>query len=469
MPGRLLRRHFLYVFAALFAGSLAARAADTKPAARPRVVVLTDISNEPDDEMSLVRFLVYANEFDVEGLIATTSVWLRDQVRPDLIRRAVKAYGQVQPNLARHAAGFPPAARLLKVVAAGPPVFGTPRDKDGKLSSGAERLIAAADRDDPRPLWVTIWGGPNTLAEALRHVRKTRQPRAVRAFVARLRAYAISDQDDTGPWLRREFPDLFYIVSPSTVDGKEYHRATWTGISGDRRYKNCPGADFTTVSEDWLDRHVRAKGPLGRLYPKMKVIMEGDTPSFLNLIGNGLAAHESPGWGGRYELRRCYGETRPIWSNSRDTVTGADGKEYTSDQATIWRWRRAFQHDFAARMDWCVKGPKEANHNPAVVVNRVPGKGVVRIKTRPGSAVKLSAAGTTDPDGDNLRYHWFAYPEAGTFPGRVTVAGGRGPEATVTVHGAGKGTAHVILAVEDDGQPSLTAYRRVILDVDDGK
>ena len=49
---------------------------------KQRVVVMTDIANEPDDQMSLVRFLVYPNQFDVEGLIATTSTWMKNKVRP---------------------------------------------------------------------------------------------------------------------------------------------------------------------------------------------------------------------------------------------------------------------------------------------------------------------------------------------------------------------------------------------------
>ena len=115
--------------------------------------------------------------------------------------------------------------------------------------------------------------------------------------------------------------------------------------------------------------NIRAKGPLGKLYPCPCCIHEGDTPSFLGLIDNGLASAMSPaygGWGGRYVWRRPSGETRPFWTqggdsypgqdSSRDTVVGADGKAYTSDQATIWRWRTAFQNDFAARMDWTTKG-----------------------------------------------------------------------------------------------------------------
>ncbi|MCB1128715.1 MAG: DUF1593 domain-containing protein, partial [Verrucomicrobiae bacterium] len=57
--------------------SLALALTATLAVAKERVFVLTDISNEPDDEESLVRFLVYANEYDIEGLVATTSTWLR--------------------------------------------------------------------------------------------------------------------------------------------------------------------------------------------------------------------------------------------------------------------------------------------------------------------------------------------------------------------------------------------------------
>ncbi len=100
--------------------------------------------------------------------------------------------------------------------------------------------------------------------------------------------------------------------------------------------------------------------------------MEGDTPSFFNLIQNGLAGHVAPsygGWGGRYRLYQPEGETRAIWTNSDDTVVADDGKTYTDDQATIWRWRRAFQHDFAARIDWSnTPDFTQANHNPVLVL-----------------------------------------------------------------------------------------------------
>jgi hypothetical protein len=149
----------------------------------------------------------------------------------------------------------------------------------GKTSPGAQLIVRSALQDDPRPLWVLAWGGANTLAQALVHARATQTPKEVEAIVAKLRVYTISDQDDAGPWLRREFPALHYVASPSTQDGQEYSFATWTGISGDRFYKNAPGADFTTFTDEWVNENIRAKGPLGKHYPFPCCIHEGDTRS----------------------------------------------------------------------------------------------------------------------------------------------------------------------------------------------
>ena len=465
---------------------------------KPRVLVLTDIGNEPDDQMSLTRFLLYSNEFDIEGLVATTSTWQRDKVSPEIIQKVLSNYGQVRSNLLKHADGFPTQEYLSNLVKPGPPAYGMAAVDSGKLSPGAQLLIEAVDRREARPLYLSIWGGANTLAQALLHVRETRGPQEVWEFVSKLRVYSISDQDDAGHWARREFPELFYIVNPSTQDGEEYRSATWTGISGDKYYRNAPGADFTTVSNTWLDENVRNKGFLGETYPQYIFIMEGDTPAFLSLINNGLASYRNPGWGGwggRYVLRRASGESRPIWTqggdsfpgspNSRDTVIGVDRQSYTSDQATIWRWREAFQHDFAARMDWTMKEFNDANHNPVVIINGDTTKEPVYVRAKVGTPVVLTATGTKDPDGNNVTYNWFYYPEATSaiskpvspdevigargedqldVPPKVAIEDSQAEEAKVLPQLPG--AAHILLAVEDDGVPSLTSYRRIILDIE---
>jgi hypothetical protein len=364
-----------------------------------------------------------------------------------------------------------------------------------KMSAGAELIIQAAAKSDARPLWVLAWGGTNTLAQALLQAKATKAPAELEALVAKLRVYSISDQDDAGPWIRRECPELHYVVTPSTQDGEQYYFATWTGISGDRFYRNGPGADFTTFSDEWVNANIRAKGPLGKLYPFPCCIHEGDTPSFL-AVDNGLASAMSPAfqWGGRW--RQPSGETVPFWTGAA-AVLGRDSSaipspapwKSPSDQATVWRWRTAFQHDFAARMDWTIKDAGEANHNPKVVVNGRPGAEPLVLEATVGTPVTLDAAGPTDPDGNALTYTWFFYPEAGAgIPGQPVLvrrrppaagagapgqggipsapAGGppgalRAPSsrtraASATVTPKAEGIAHVILAVEDAGTPSLT-------------
>ena len=441
---------------------------------RPRVVVLTDISNEPDDEESLVRFLVYSNEFEVEGLIATTSTHLRTKTREDLIRRQIEAYGQVRDNLVTHAPGYPTPEHLLTVTHTGQPGYGMEAVGAGKATAGSRQIIEVVDRPDGRPVWISVWGGANTLAQALWDVKETRSPEELERFVAKLRVYTISDQDDAGRWLRLEFPGLFYIVSPSSEDWREYFRATWTGISGDRHYANGPFHAFDLVDNPWLERNViNDHGPLGALYPKLDYIMEGDTPSFLGLVDNGLGWHVSPaygGWGGRYVLYRSYAETRPIWTNNmdgRDTVTADDGRTYTSETATIWRWREHFQHDFAARMDWCVAGEHDqANHNPVAVLNGDTTKQVLEIEARPGETVSLSAEGSRDPDGDVFTTSWFVYREAGSYRDPVSLSDTGGPHTRMVAPDVKTPeTVHVILQLEDQGRPHLFAYRRAVVTV----
>ena len=152
---------------------------------KQRVVVMTDIANEPDDQMSMVRFLVYSNQLEVEGLVATTSTWMKSRVRPDVLQMIVSAYGEVRPTLSQHEAGFPTAEALRAVIVPGQPGYGMAAVGPDKMTPGATLILTAAERNDPRPLWVLSWGGANTLAQALIHARATRSAAQLDALVAR--------------------------------------------------------------------------------------------------------------------------------------------------------------------------------------------------------------------------------------------------------------------------------------------
>lgn len=122
-------------------------------AARPRLAVLADIGGDPDDQQSLVRLMVYANDFDLELLLASAAVTpgeLKHRItRPDLIREIVDAYGQVLPNLSRHASGWPTTDELRARIVSGNP------------HRGRDYIGAAHDPADPAK---PHWGGQHALA-----------------------------------------------------------------------------------------------------------------------------------------------------------------------------------------------------------------------------------------------------------------------------------------------------------------
>jgi hypothetical protein len=224
-----------------------------------RVVILTDIEADPDDTQSLIRLLLYSNEIDIKGLIATTSVWQKTRVAPESIKKVIQAYGKVQPNLTKHEAGFPDAEALLMLVKQGLPKYGMLGVGDGKDSQGSDWIIKVLEEKDERPLWISVWGGANTLAQALYKIKNTKTETEAKRLIAKLRVYTISDQDDSGIWLRNNFPDLFYIVSP----GDDYGSATWNAINN-----FVKGINNDEISNNWLAQNIQqGHGPLGAEYP----------------------------------------------------------------------------------------------------------------------------------------------------------------------------------------------------------
>jgi hypothetical protein len=405
---------------------------------------------------------LYANEFEIEGLIASASGTpgeLNEAVtKPQLIREIVDAYEQVRDNLALHADGYPTADWLRARIKSGNSRRGLDAIGEGRDTEGSRWIISAVDREDPRPLNITIWGGQTDLAQALWRVRTDRGGVGLKQLANRIRICDIGDQDRIVEWIWREFPGLFYVLAQA-AKGLDKRESVYRGL--------YLGGDQSLTSREWMETHIRqGHGPLGVLYPTRtwtapnphSAIKEGDTPSWFYFLPNGLNVPDQPtwgGWGGRFVK-----SNDRIYRDARDTVdTTTDGR------STVWRWRDAFQRDFQARMDWCVQPRSAANHPPIAACNGDATRAVFTQNARSGSTVKLDVAGSRDPDGHDLSYRWWVYPEAGTYRGKPAMAGADSPQAAVELPPGATGELHVILEVTDAGQPPLTTYRRIVVTV----
>jgi hypothetical protein len=336
-------------------GSAAAFAAEPAAgASRPRVVVTTDFPpldvipvgagtgpaerrSDPDDIQSMVRFLLHADELDVEGLVASAAT-LANVARTEPLLELLGHYDAVRPNLLRHDPRYPTAEALRSVVWRGRDrTWGRPAAEivgEGRDSEASEAMIRLVDRPDPRPVWVLVWGGPADLAQALWTVRARRSAEETERLVSKLRVYLIAKQDGSAQWILDEFPRLFVICSE-----RNYMGMFW----------NSHGSDPALSDLAWVRKHLRdGHGPLGAVYPESGAnpttpgIIEGDTPSYLHLLGalrgvNDPEKPDQPGWGGRF--------VRPDPARNHWFDHPEGGK-------AVHRWRADVQAEFSKRAEW---------------------------------------------------------------------------------------------------------------------
>jgi len=442
---------------------------------RPRLLVLTDIGGDPDDKQSLVRLLLYANEYNLEGLLATST---RNKVNPELIHERIEAYSEVLDNLRVHAEGYPSAETLHNLVKPGNPKRLIENIGEGKSTPASRHIIETVDKSDSRPIWINIWGAATDLAQALWDVRTSRDAEGVADFVSRLRVYEIAGQGDAGGWICHHFPEIFWIRSVHQFQAISVREAGPFP-------PDVTGANIETFTTEWVQENVQSHGALGALYADRHYKYEGDTPAFLYLLQNGLSDPMKPhygGWGGRFNpfttrnpavfLKR-FRNAEPAWhdfemyTDASDTWTWGNETYRNSIHAALFRWREDFQNDFAARLDWSMTNEYgDVNHNPKAVLNGDTSKDILYLTTVSGEIVSLSAEGSSDPDENNLNYSWTYYPEPGTYGKTLTIEGTEDINASFKAPKVyAPKVIHIVLTVRDNGHPSLCSYRRVVVTV----
>jgi hypothetical protein len=408
---------------------------------------------------SMVRLMAYADMFEIEALLTSVG-WNCDPYPAEwaeYLQRVIEAYRKDVPKLMRRSGqqefmpledenkqqyiGYWPSADYVKSRAVMGSIHGGIKaigaDND---SPGSELLIRLADEDDTRPIYVAAWGGANTLAQAIWRVKQTRSAEELKKFVRKFRIYTITDQDmqysmrmnrsySSHMWLRKEFADDLQFV---------WDEGTWQ--------EQCElGKRHWQQHKD----NIQGRGALGGEYPTYKWGVEGDTPSFLYVMPNGLNNPEDPhqaGWAGYHERGMCADSLTTAWTSWQEPVRSISvgyKQRFYPDEL----------NDFMARMQWAAEG--KGNLNPYVVIPN----DTINITM---ISLSLDASKSFDPDGDNLQFSWWQQPEIGKT--KVKIEQADQPIATLRIPADAKGdTIHIICEVHDDGPYHLPAYRRIII------
>ncbi|KAF9888907.1 hypothetical protein FE257_008277 [Aspergillus nanangensis] len=484
----------------------------TSRSAMPRTVVTTDM--EQDDLASLIRYLLYTNELDTQGIIYTSSRyhWAgdgngtkffipdREYTTPQWTWRwtgtrtiqdiVLKAYAQIYPNILCHDPFYPTPDQLLSTVKIGNIDFEGEMDHDTEGSNLIRSLLL--DSTDTRPLYLQAWGGTNTIARALKSIEEqysgSRHWAQTRNAISRKAVILASGFQDNAytDYIAPHWPQI--RVEDLSAGYKTWGYNCNQGQGNERGLPN----DNLYFTGDWIKANIQT-GPYGKLYRSWldgqsmpgdaqdtfgnateaalrdsfckplgvyDFLSEGDNVVFNPLLTTGLQDPSDPtlgGWGGR----ATQNTTSPnLWQmvDSEKNQSGAEIANYTTN-----RWAAAVQNDFAARMQWTLTPNYErGNHPPSVDILN----GTTTRKAHAGSTVTLVGK-VHDPDDDSVAVSWWQFFEEGTYPGSVAVTESGHNQVDVTIPDDAKAGATISIVMQgtDSGHFPLTRYSRVFVHV----
>ncbi|MEQ9376003.1 MAG: DUF1593 domain-containing protein [Imperialibacter sp.] len=516
----------LFIFLCVAVMPLNKLAAQTVAAqAKPRIIITAD--PELDDNNSLIRLLLYSSDLKIEGLIYASSQfhwkgdgkgtkwfvpgreydrfgldlcpceswrWAEDE---RFIHDIVEAYEKAYPNLKTHNGQYPSPDELKSKIRYGNIEFDGDISKD---SPGSDLIRSLIIDNEPGQLYITAWGGQSTIARALKSIEEqyqytTEWDKIKRKIGRKVVLLPSGDQDATySTYIKPNWPEIEY---------RQFRGGPNYGYGAQIRASE-ENAPYLTPA--WMKENVSDRGSLGALYrvwgdgkqmvkgdvvdyfgiaghtteelKKMGYVVwmpvqakgswlgEGDNHTFMNMLGNGLRAHEQGtwgGWGGKVEAGPAAADifTMPA-DASADAMADRMGSANNEPKAEELPYPNFFpqaQQDFAARMQWAVT-PRyaDANHEPEVTI-----QGPLTVVAAPGQKVRLRGT-ATDPDGNKVTLRWSQLP-VGTYRGKVEIEQSGTSKAEVLAPDDVRPgqTIHVILEATDNGKPALTRYQRVVI------
>lgn len=496
---------------------------------RPRIVITAD--PELDDQNSLIRLLMYSSDLQIEGLIYASSGfhwkgdgkgtlweqpnreynrfglnlcpceswrWAEDE---RFIHNVVEAYETVYPNLIIHNQAYPDPELLKSKIRFGNIKF----DGDISEDSPGSELIKSLILDDiPGKLYLTAWGGQSTIARALKSIQEefeatSKWSNILEKINQKVVLLPSGDQDNTyEKYIQPNWPEIEYR---QFQDGPNYSYGA---------QNNATPENSIYLTSEWMKPNISDRGPLGDLYrvwgdgkqmvegdifdyfgfseysdqelrdmgyivwtpvqKKGSWLGEGDNPTFMNMLGNGLRAYEEGyfgGWGGRVitEVNRSIAET-PSDSTSegsslQDIAGSMNFMPSARSNTDFPNFFPAAQNDFAARLKWSVTpNYEDANHEPSVEMD-----GSNSFKAKPGESVTLKAK-ISDPDGDEVTLNWWQFEGLG-MPVDLRPDDSSNQIEFIVSESAKTGDfIHIILEGRDNGVPNLTRYERIIIEIE---
>lgn len=449
-----------------------------------RVVIMTDMTH--DDGNSLIRYLYYSHYFDTEAIIVTQQLpdYNYDQNGPWIkVNNILDAYKEEYVQLKKHHEDFPSYAELAGLTKKGrgalPIIWLTNEKKfaqeiagryvesewgdisfhdwigeglnpngEPKDSEGSEYLQEVFDKDDDRPIFVQMWGGPITFVQALYRYRERQGEEKFKKLLSKIHIFGILLQDIT----------FDYMIDLDKVQALKCNNmgtvtSTFHGERVNPAYLLHDNGHFWKYLRVMDQKEVNGHGPMSAFYDHGG---EGDTPAFLYLISAALGLNDplDPTHGSWGSMFQSMGEQFP------------DGYFHTCglERSELDRWIPAAKNSFLNRLKYSTNDPEAVNHEPLVIVNGIGGNEILKIKEKPGKKIILDASGSTDPDGDKINFNWFYYQEASSYNGQFSLNEPNNKKLELELpKDIGDSEIHLVLEVSDNGSNQLVSYRRVIL------